>query len=467
MKRVALINPGRNEQFAVQEPLNLGFIAAYLEKNGVEVRIIDELAGEDVPAEISRYGPDVAGITATTPLAEDAYRIADHCKKAGILTVMGGVHASVLPEEALSHSDIVVIGEGEQAMLDIASGSVNPGIVRRDYIRDLDEIPMPARHLMKMDFYTRTKDRLPHTYLHFVPPRTKTSAMLTSRGCPYTCTFCHNTWKGMPYRLNSAERVLEEIELLMREYGVEAVFFIEDTFFGNKQRLMKICDMIKSRGIKLLWGCNSRVNELDLDSLKAVKAAGCRQITIGFESGSQRILDALNKRTTVEQNSKAVQMCKEAGLYVNGTFMVGSPTETARDVEETAEFIRRNPIDSIGICITTPYPGTAIWNWCKKNNLIPAGLRWSDFVYDRISVPCSTTMTASEIEAHADNLRWLVRVKTGDYFSGFLAQYLRSPRKLLRALLRLGKSPSYKIKFAASMLRWAAGRLLSSLGFKS
>jgi len=362
MAKVALINPGKDEKYAVQEPLNIGFIASYLEKNGIEVTIIDELAGQNVEKELDKYKPDVVGITATTPLAPDAYRIGDLCKKRGILTVIGGVHASVLPEEALQHADVVVKGEGEVAMLEIVRRGIKSGVVSCPYIKNIDEIPPPARHLMQMDFYLHTKDRLPETYLYFVPPHTKVASILTSRGCPYNCIFCHNSWRGIPYRFNSPERVISEVKYLIEKYHIQALFFIEDNFFVNKPRVKKICELMKRENINIIWGANSRVDNIDLEILQIAKKAGCRQVTFGFESGSQKILDVLNKKTTVEQNKRAIELCNKAGIIPQGTIMIGNPTETIEDVRATQQFLKESDIKSVGICITTPYPGTQLWN---------------------------------------------------------------------------------------------------------
>jgi len=396
--KVALIAPGKDERFAIQEPLNLGFIASYLEKNNVEVRIIDQLAGQNVKKELKKYCPDIAGITATTPLIPDAYEIADMCREMEILTVMGGVHASVLPEEALRHADIVVKGEGEIAMLDIVKKRIKSGIISRPYIKNLDEIPPLSRHLMQMDFYLCTKDRLPDTYLYFVPPHTKTASILTSRGCPYSCTFCHNTWRGIPCRYNSAERVVSEIKQLIEVYDIEALFFIEDNLFANKPRLKKICKMMKEEKFDIIWGGNARVDNVDLNILQMAKEAGCHQVTFGFESGSQKILNVLNKKTTVQQNRLAIKLCKQVGLLVNGTFMIGNPTETIEDIRVTQQFIKENDIDCVGVCITTPYPGTEIWKWCEKHGLIPKSFNWSGFTYDKVSIPACDTIPPEEIQ---------------------------------------------------------------------
>jgi len=399
MVKVALIAPGKDERFAVQEPLNLGYIASYLEKNNINVIIIDQLAGQNVKKELNEYDPDIVGITATTPLVSDAYKIADMCREKGILTVMGGPHASVLPEEALQHVDIVVKGEGERAMLDIVRNGIKSGVITRPYIKNLDEIPPPARHLMQMDFYLCTKDRLQDTYLYFVPRHTKTAAILSSRGCPYACTFCHNTWRGIPYRFNSAERVISEIKQLIDQYNIEALFFIEDNLFVNKPRVRKICRLMKRNKLDIIWGANARVDNVDFKTLQVVKDAGCRQITFGFESGSQRILDILNKGTTVDQNKRAIELCREVGIIPQGTFMIGNPSETINDIRMTQQFIRDNNIvDTVGICITTPFPGTELWKWCEERGLIPESFDWSEFTYDKVPIPACDTIPPEELQ---------------------------------------------------------------------
>ncbi|MCG2758057.1 MAG: B12-binding domain-containing radical SAM protein [Desulfobacteraceae bacterium] len=438
MAKVALINPGKDQRFAVQEPLNLGFIASYLEKNGVEVRIIDELAGQNVKKELDQYRPEIVGLTATTVLVSRAYRIADMCRKKGILTVMGGVHASILPEEALRHVDIVVKGEGEQAMLDIIRDGINSGIVSRPYIKNIDEMPPPARHLMKMNFYLYTKDRLPETYLYFVPPHTKTASILTSRGCPYSCMFCHNTWRGIPYRFNSPERIISEIKALIKTYSIQALFFIEDNFFVNKTRVKKICELMKKEDLCVIWGANARVDNIDLEMLQMAKEAGCRQVTFGFESGSQRVLNILNKRTTVEQNKRAIELCNQVGIIPQGTVMIGNPTETIEDVRATQKFIRETNIKSVGVCITTPYPGTKLWQWCEEHKLIPRSFEWSDLDYHELAIPACDTMSPKQIKRLKIETSNIVAKKTPLNFSEVVSKIIKNPKETIKTI----KNPS-------------------------
>jgi anaerobic magnesium-protoporphyrin IX monomethyl ester cyclase len=442
MKKIALINPGKDERFAVQEPLHLGFIAAYLEKNDINVCIIDELAGQNVIEELNNFNPDIAGITATTPLAPDAYKVADMCKKMGILTVMGGVHATVLPEEALKHVDIVVKGEGEKAFLKIINENIRSGIVEAEHIKQLDEIPMPARHLMQMEFYVRSKDRLPETYLDFVPPKTRVAALLTSRGCPYDCIFCHNSWKGLPFRFNSAERVIDEIEHLIKRYRIRALFFIEDNLFVNKRRFKKICELLIERNLDLIWGGNARVDNVDMELLRLAKKAKCRQVTFGFESGSQRILDVLRKRTKVEQIRKAIHLCKEAGLRVNGTFIIGNPGETEEDIRLTQKLIRENPIDSVGVCIATPFPGTELYNIAQKQGAIPSNIKWSDFTYDKIPIWVNNKMPPQKIEKFFYETVDIARSKSPLGLKRIVTSYIANPGKAAHKFITALQHPA-------------------------
>jgi len=436
-KRVALINPGTQRRFDAHEPLNIGLIAASLESHGVEVKIIDEVAGDNVEREIALFKPDTVGLTATTPFADTAYKHASLCRKQNIQTVLGGVHASIMTEEALQYADIVVKGEGEQAMLDIVLQGAAERVISRPYIKNLDSIPRPAYHLMNMDFYLSARDRTPYnTALIFVPEGHKIASMITSRGCPYSCIFCHNSWKGMPFRFNSPERVIEDMRYLINTYKAQALTFFDDDFFALKTRTKTICKMIKENKIDIIWGCNARVDTVDLDSLKAAKDTGCRQVAFGLESGSQKILDIINKHTTVEQNRKAVAICKEAGLLCVAFFILGNPDETKEDLELTRRFIMENPIDCIGLCIATPFPGTKLWQWCHDHNFIPSDFSWSDFSPDDSGLQVSQYRTPDEIKHFRSNL--FLRFAFKKEFVGQLVKMsLRHPLKAMQKGIRV------------------------------
>lgn len=436
-RKVALINPGRKERFDAHEPLNIGFIASFLEKNGIETKIIDELSGDNVESEITKFRPDIAGITATTPFAMDAYRHAEMCRKMGIITVMGGVHASIMTDEALKHVDIVVKGEGELAMLDIALQKTQERVINRPHIQDLDAMPSPAYHLLNMDFYLSAKQRTPYdTALIFIPSGHKVASMLTSRGCPFSCNFCHNTWKGIPFRSNCAQRVINDIKHLVHTYNIRAITFFDDDFFANKERVKKICSLIKENKLNITWGCNSRVSSVDQGTLQAAREAGCRQVAFGFESGSQKILDTINKRATVEQNKKAVKLCKEAGLLCVGFFMLGNPNETAGDVELTRKFILENNIDCIGLCISTPFPGTKLWDWCKDKGFISKDLKWSDFSPDSSPIRVSQFINPEEIKRFRSKIFFDYSLKRNSLLR-FFKMSLRYPLQAIKKASRV------------------------------
>lgn len=448
MKKVALVNPGAFKEHGIHEPINIGCIAAYLEKNNVPVKIIDQLAGDDVYKELDQFKPDIVGITATTPVVHDAYSIADFCRSKNILTVMGGVHASVLPQETLEHSDIVVTGEGEYAVLDIVQGKTDSRVISTTYINNIDEIPMPARHLMKMDYYLRSKDNISGTHLYFVPPRTKVAAILTSRGCPYRCIFCYNSWKKNPVRFHSVERVISEIESLIKDYKIRALFFFDDDLFMNKKRLYGICGMLKKNNIRLIWGCQARADTIDPESLRIAKEAGCRQINFGFESGSQKILDILKNDTiTVEQNKKAIELCRKAGILSWATFMIGNPGETLQDIELTRKFIRTSRLNAAMIHVTTPYPGTKLWEYCAEHKLIPRDLNWTDFTTAKVCVSACETLSNKEIDTLRIKILFEDIVLTGkfDWF-GHIWIALRHPIKQLFRIQRIVGSVLLKKK---------------------
>ena len=246
----------------------------------------------------------------------------------------------------------------------------------------------------------------------------------------------------MPWRFNSPERVISEIEQLVNVYGVGAIFFIEDNFFANKARVKKICNLLKEKKINIIWGANARVNGIDLEILKIAKDAGLRQVTFGFESGSQRILDVLNKMTTVEQNKSAIELCNKAGLIPQGTVMIGNPTETLEDIRATQKFLREADIKSVGVCITTPFPGTKIWDWCKERKLLPKSLDWSDFTYDRVTIPVCEAIPPKEIKRLAQETADILSARRPISLSRFAIKGLRHPLKTAFQVVNVLKNPS-------------------------
>jgi len=197
-----------------------------------------------------------------------------------------------------------------------------------------------------------------------------------------------------------------DIKTLTRDYGAKALFFIDDNLPANKPRLKNICEELIAGDYGLVWGCQATANSVNDELLNLMKQAGCRQICFGFESGSQKILDILKKKTqTVEQNARAAEMCNRAGIAFSATFMIGNPEETIEDIKLTFDFIKRSSIPKVSILIATPFPGTELWEWCKSKGLIPKTTDWSKFSTGEISIPCNDTIPPRVIQKLRDDIQ--------------------------------------------------------------
>lgn len=435
--RVLLVNPGGSSWASIHPPMHLGTIAAALLREGIAVRIADETAGQDVERAIREFDPAIVGVTATTPLAPDAYRVAGIARRMGKLTVIGGKHATILPDEALRHVDIVVRHEGEQAMLDIVRGE-RSRIVERPAIRDLDSIPPPAWELMDMEFYLSAPARLPRTHLAFIPKGTRTGALMTTRGCPYNCIFCYNSWRETPLRFNSPERTIADVRDLVDRFRVGAIFFMDDDFFCHGRRVQAICEgMIRER-IRVLWGCQSTSDHVTEPLLRLAREAGMRQVQFGFESGSPRILALLkNGRTTVQQNREALEMCRRAGVRSFASYMIGNPTETREDIAMTRAFMEKHRADDIGVMVTTPYPGTRLWQMLEEKGRVPKEPDWRIFTTAAPTLQVCDDIPPDELAAIRDELEFRFRPMTVGQMARRVAA---DPRVIMTALRQPGKA---------------------------
>lgn len=435
--QVVLVNPAIDIESASAEPLALEYIAAFLIQNGIKVKIIDEIQEKNTLKAIQEYKPDLVGITAMTPVINRAYEIADKCRKNGIKTVLGGVHATIFPEDALKHSDIVVVGDGEYPMLSIIRDNITEGIINGEFVKDLNEMPFPARELVNIEYYLKMVGNR-----WFFGRNERTGILITSRGCPYRCTFCHNSTRQSPVRYYSPEKVVEEIKFIMHEYHLKSFFFIDDDFISNKKRFFKIADLIEQEGITFRWSCNSRTNPITDELVQRAKQIGCEYIYFGFESGSQKILDVLNKKSTVEKNAKAIDICDRHGVKIMGGFMIGNPTETKDDIELTKQFIINHPIDFVGLCITTPFPGTKLWEYSEEKGLLPENLNWDNFNVSRpqLGFVPNTEMTYKEVIKSYEEVDNIIESKKQDIHLQFLVKIaLKSPIKAIKQIFRSRK----------------------------
>jgi anaerobic magnesium-protoporphyrin IX monomethyl ester cyclase len=294
------------------------------------------------------------------------------------------------------------VGEGERMLLDILTKGCTQGIYRttREQILKSNEIPVPDRSLIDMGFYTAIRQRYPFdSNFDFVPLGAKMACMMTSRGCPYSCIFCHNTWRGTPVRFWSPELMVQEAESLIARYGVHYIWFLDDDFFQNKARAAMFCELVIKKGLEIYWATSARPDSVDEELLSLAYRAGCRRISFGFESGSQRILDVLGKRSSVEENIAVANLCNKYKIEVCALIMIGNPTETQRDLDMTWKFIRSAKIDSIAINVTTPFPGTRLWKICEEKGYLPDHIDFASFYFTQAPIRVSEHFTTGQIES--------------------------------------------------------------------
>lgn len=396
MKKLVLVNTWK----MIYPPLGLGYIASYLHKyfNHINVEIID--SSNNLERKIIAAKPDILGFTASTPNYFDVIDIIKKVKKSlNIPVILGGSHITSLPHKLSEYVDIGVIGEGEETMSELMSifnekgefkssdlGEIN-GIVyhnnkknliteKRELIEPIDNIPYPDRDLFDMLEYLKPADILvTHEYL-------RGTSILTSRGCPYKCVYCQVPQQWGKVRLHSAEYVAEEINLLVENYNVEGIVVIDDLFILSIKRIERLIEILKEYGIlgDVKFLVDGRSNLINEKLLKLLKELNVVQMALGIESGSERVLNYLKKNSvTVEQNKSAVALAQKYNIGVYAQFMLGTPTETKEEMLETVKFIREQPLKSMHISVTTPLPGTELWNNCKKEGIVSDDMDWTMF----------------------------------------------------------------------------------------
>ena len=427
--RIALINPGSPRALR-KENLGLAYLSACLDADGHATRIVDEVAGQDVDEALDAFKPDLVGITCMTMQAGRAYELADAVRgKRGVRVVLGGAHPSALPEEAAQHADCVVRGEAELTFPRLVREGNVEGVVEGEPAPELDALPMPNREQLDLEFYASGGDQL-------TGHSCRTLGIITSRGCPYRCTFCVNSKRETCLRFHRVERVLEEIRYLVERHRIQGVAFYDELIASDPVRFRGLCEAMIAGGLdRLKWECQMHPRSVRPDLLEVMKRAGCFQVAIGFESGSQRVLDAIEKNTLVEQNLEAACRVVEAGLRLRGCFVIGVPGETAEDVRLTEEFIERAPIDFASVHYLTPMPGSALFDQFA-DEIASSGVPWDTFTAgDPGTFQCNSTMTPEEQTRLF--LKLSARLAFRNYSWGEkIRRALRQPRRALHVVLQ-------------------------------
>ena len=370
-------------------PLGIGYVASYLSKSGHNVSLLD-LTEEEMPLlkKIADRKPDIIGISITTTQLALAGKMIDHVKgiMPGVPIVAGGIHPSYFKDKFLrAHGlDYVIYGEGEITMKELCdslqSGNKDlsriAGLIYRKgdeivinpprlLVTDLDTLPFPARDLVRYEAYLQPPGIIRGVWTN------RSANISTSRGCPGRCTYCGvNYLWGKAYRRRTVDNVLEEIDLLVKRYNIDSLYFMDDTFLMNTRWIEEFSGKFVARKYNLKWSCYGRVDTVDERMLKAIKRSGCVQVEYGIESCSEDVLKAIKKSTRVEQMASAVRMTKKEGMRALGSFIFGFPKDTEKDLEETIRAAPRMKIDFITCYFATPYPGSELYEQAVSENRI-------------------------------------------------------------------------------------------------
>ena len=379
-------------------PLGLAYLGAVSEKRGDEVRILDMEVEETPISQVLREErPDLVGITANTIQIKAAWRVAQEIKaEIDLPIILGGPHPALLPEESAQRPevDIVVRGEGEVTWADLcqkleAGASLeevegisyrqNGGVTHnpdRPVIADVDRLPLPAHHLFKMERYTNLQPTLDTV-------EGKSFSIITSRGCPYRCTYCSQILPRI-WRMRSAENVVAEWRWLVKDLGAKEIGVLDDSFNINRTRVLAICDLLISEGLNHVpWIMINgiRANLVDEELLGKMREAGCIRTAFGVESGNQEILDTvIDKHLTLEEIRAAFKAARSVGMETIGFFIIGLPGETEETMEDTIRFACELDPLVANFSMATPFPGTEMREVVlEKGRLLAQD--WDDYAF--------------------------------------------------------------------------------------
>ncbi len=373
-----------------RQPLDLAYIASLL-RHDFEIKLLDanalNLSLNETISEIKEFNPNVLILTSTpidrweVPshkhlklLIDNIVKIVDNVKIPYIILL--GAHGSVMPEWLLEKSRVNFLVRGEPEIVTdslvraLASGgnisqikgisflqdgqTVNNPPAERN--RDLDDLPFPAYDLLPMEKYHYTFPDIPTPF----------SLIMSSRGCPFNCTYCLKIMMAGPYIVRSPENVVAEIEYLVGNFGIKGIYFQDWEFLINRERVAKICDLILEKGIDIKWGANARASDFEEGIVQKMKAAGCVRINIGFETGSQKVLDLAKKQIKISDIEKAVKICRQFGMNIGIYSILNLPGETRETIRETEKFLADNNLKTmVEPNLPIPYFGTPLYEMLK------------------------------------------------------------------------------------------------------
>lgn len=385
----------RSDKF-IEYPIYLAYLVAIVRESGYQVAFLDaileELSIEQFADRVREIGPDVVVLECSTPSINYDLQSAAAIKgvRPEARTVLIGSHPTVYHKEIMAENpavDAICRGEFDYTVRDLVRALAEgrnwlevPGLTWREggeirvnpdrpLIEDLDQIPFPARDLVDSPYYRQGTFR-----------GKRCTTVVTSRGCPFRCTYClwPNTLYGHGFRARSAGNVVDELEECVKEYGVDEVYFDDDSMALDRERMLDICRLIVKRGIHFEWISQCRVDSMDEEVLRAMKKSGCRYIRFGVESGSPRMLKLMKKGITPEKVMETFRLARKVGIRTQAFFLFGIPGETGETVRETIEFAKKLRPGSAQFAVAIPHPGTELFATTTEKGWIRYS-RWEDF----------------------------------------------------------------------------------------
>lgn len=376
-------------------PLGLLYLAAYIKDKSPEtvIEIMDcqvkKYTDQEIKEKIISFSPDIIGISVSTFLLNESLDLAKTIKSINskILIVFGGPHPTIYPRETIIFDcvDYLIRGDGEKPFYELLKRMENKndvsdigGLVLKNekqiidngisYEKDLDSLPFPARELV----YGQGSK-----YGIIWNSDALATSIITSRGCPYNCLFCDQPYLNNFHRSRTSENILSEIKDCL-SYGIREFVFYDDTFTIERDRVMKLCDLIIKEELNISWGIRTRVDRMDEVLLRKLKKAGCRRIHYGVESGTDKILKIIRKNISLDQVNNIFKITKNIGIETLAYFMIGNPHETKKDIEDTMRFAIKLDPDYIHATIVIPFPATELYAMALKKNIIKNDV-WKEF----------------------------------------------------------------------------------------